>query len=79
MADTETASQIAELESQLTKLKAARASGVFNVRHGDISVTYRSLKEINQAITAIQRELRALNGESSRRPPYYVRQPSKGL
>lgn len=74
--DTETASQIAELEVQLTALKKARASGTYSVRHGDTSVTYRSLSEINKAISAIAKELRVLNGTT--RTPYYARQGSKG-
>lgn len=75
--DTETASQIATLETQLTALKKARASGVLSVRHGDTSVQYRSLSEIERAISAVKKELRALNGGA--RKPRYALQTSKGL
>jgi hypothetical protein len=75
--DTETASEIAELETQLRVLKQARASGVYSVRHGDTSVQYRSLKEINAAISSIQREIRLLRGQT--RTPKYVLQTTRGL
>jgi hypothetical protein len=75
--DTETASEIAELETQLRALKRARSSGVFSVRHGDTMVQYRTLKEINAAIAAIDREIRLLRGET--RKPKYVLQTTRGL
>lgn len=75
--DTETLSQIAEVESQLVSLKKIRASGVFSVRHGDESIQYSSLADINKAIAALNKELRVLKGET--RKPGYILQTSKGL
>lgn len=47
----------AELTARIEKLKAARASGVLSVRHGDQMTTFRSIAEINAAIAADEREL----------------------
>lgn len=66
-----------ELQAQLTALKKARASGALMVRHGDTQVTYRSIKELNEAIAAVTTELNAANGK--KRGPRYARQERKGL
>lgn len=67
----------AELQIQLTSLKKARASGALVVRHGDTQVTYRSMKELQEAIDVITGELNEVNGVKRR--PRYLRQSSKGL
>jgi hypothetical protein len=66
-----------ELTAQLTSLKKARASGALMVRHGDTQVTYRSIDELNKAISAITDELNAATGKKRR--PRYARQERKGL
>jgi hypothetical protein len=67
-----------ELQTQLTALKKARASGALIVRHGDTQVTYRSITELQAAIDAITRELNALDPSRKRRP-FYIRQERRGL
>lgn len=79
MADTDTASQIATLEVQLTALKKARGSGVLTVRHGDTSVTYQSMEALLAAISSIVSEIKALGGGSGGRKPRYIIQRTKGL
>lgn len=68
---------LATLQTQLEALKAARASGALSVRHGDTSVTYRSMDELIKAIEAVQKEINAANGTTRR--PRYVKQWTKGL
>lgn len=75
--DTEDASELAALKDQLKALKAARASGVLIVRHGDESLQYRSMAEIVSAINAVKSDIRALTGEV--RKPAYGIQYTKGL
>lgn len=67
----------AEIQTQLTALKKARASGALMVRHGDTQVTYRSVAELQQAIDILTGELNTANGVG--RGPRYVRQTSKDL
>lgn len=68
--------EIDDLTAQLVALKKARASGALVVRHGDTSITYRSLAEIRDAIAAVQGEINKLNGVG--RGPNYVEQTGKG-
>lgn len=68
---------VAELQTQLTALKKARASGALIVKHGDTQVTYRSIAELQSAIDIITGEINQANGVS--RKPVYVKQSSKGL
>lgn len=66
-----------ELQTQLTALKKARASGALVVRHGDTQVTYRSITELQLAIDAITKELNVAKGRKRR--PHYIRQDRRGL
>lgn len=69
--------EIDDLTAQLAALKKARGSGVLIVRHGDTSVTYRTMQDILDAIIAVQNDIDKLNGNT--RKPRYVVQPGKGL
>lgn len=65
------------MQTQLEALKTARSSGALIVRHGDTQVTYRSIKELQEAIDVLTREINT--GAGVKRRPRYVRQPNKGL
>lgn len=65
------------LTAQLASLKKAQRSGTLSVRHGDTSVTYRSMAELILAINAVQKEINTLNGVT--RKPRYVEQRTRGL
>lgn len=75
--DTETASEIALLESQLANLKVMRSSGVLITRHGDTMVEFQKMSDLLLAIAATAKDLRRLKGTS--RKPFYILQTSKGL
>lgn len=68
----------AELQARLETLKKARDSGALNVRHGDQSVTYRSLSEMERIISELEGEIAALAG-TRRRKIRYTYQSGKGL
>lgn len=72
-------SELTEMQARLVSLKKARDSGTLDVRHGDTSVTYRSLKEINEIILALEGDIAGLAGTTSTRGPKYIHQTSKGL
>ena len=71
MADLET------LTERLELLETAHASGVLVVKHGDTSLTYRSIYELERAINRVKRQINRLNGVE--RKPGYVVQTTKGL
>lgn len=48
---------MATTQSELDALRAARNRGALVVRHGDKSVTYRSLGEMDRLISRMEREL----------------------
>jgi hypothetical protein len=57
-----------ELQAQLDALKKARANGHKRVTYGDRTVEYRDMRELNDAISAIERELAdSLGGSVVRR------------
>ncbi|MEN2977871.1 hypothetical protein P7L78_19145 [Tistrella bauzanensis] len=60
-----------ELRAQLESLRAQRATGVAQVRHGDRSVTYRTGPEIDAAIRQIETDLAAAERRIRRRVPLY--------
>lgn len=74
---SDTSDDLAALNLSLAALKKARGSGVLVVRHGDTSVTYRSMDDINKAIAGVLSEIKALGGTG--RKPRYVVQHFKGL
>lgn len=75
--DTETASEIAEIEARIANLKAMRSSGVLTTRHGDTMVQFQSIKDLNAAIAEEKKDLRRLKGETRR--PVYVVESDRGL
>jgi hypothetical protein len=74
--DPEVEAKIADLKARRDTLKRMRDSGIYQSRHGDTSLTFRSMSEIERAIRSINSELRTLEGKPSR--PGYVVQTSKG-
>lgn len=69
--------ELGDLQTQLAALKKARGSGALIVRHGDTSVQYRSISELDDAIASINGEINSLNGVG--RKPRYGIQTTKGL
>lgn len=65
------------IEAQLVRLRAARASGVLTIKHGETSTTYRSLAEIERAIAVLEGELRLASTTPRTRVRYPV-QLTKG-
>ena len=68
--------QIDAINSQITALKKARASGALIVRHGETSVQYRSLSEIDQIIGTLEDSLNESTTKTRVRYPF---QSGKGL
>lgn len=69
---------LAEKQIELDGLKAARSSGILTVRHGDQSITYRSLAEIEKSISVLEKEIGVLSSDQPRRVRYAY-QSGKGL
>ena len=67
---------LAELEAQRAALVAARASEARTVRFGADEVSFRSVAEIEKAISAVDREIAGLRG---RRVNTFLPTFSKGL
>ncbi len=55
---------LALLQQRLEALKAALATGVLIIQHGDTRTQYRSIDEIKTAIGAVQEDIAAAGGES---------------
>ena len=53
-----------QLNGWLDTLKAARATGVLSVQHGEKRVQYRSISEINAAIGAVEQEIATAGGNA---------------
>lgn len=69
---------VADKQARLTKLKKARDSGVLSVTHQGVSTQFRTLKELERIIAAIESEIGAASGSVTRRT--YLGYPkSKGL
>ena len=68
---------LTELQTQLDDLKAARNTGVLIARHGDVSITYKTDKEMLAAIQSLENDIAAMQG-ATRRRVRYIYQPSKG-
>ncbi|MBR0687334.1 hypothetical protein JQ594_15490 [Bradyrhizobium manausense] len=66
------------LQAQIDALTTARNTGVLTVRHGEQQVTYRSIDELNKAITSAKADLEALQG-TPRRVTQYRFSTRKGL
>lgn len=67
----------AALLAERSKLKRAMRSGVLTVTHGEKSVKYRSLAEMQTALTDIDTELGEVDGVRRRRVRYFS--TTKGL
>lgn len=61
-------------QSQIDAIKAAIASGVLTVRHGETLTTYRSVAEMMRVLAAMQAEV-----DAASRPRRTVAQFDKGL
>lgn len=64
--------------ARVDSLERAVSSGTLVVRHGDTSVTYRSMSDLMQALAYAKGQVDKLNGTSGRKPNY-VEQRTKGL
>lgn len=62
---------VEELQAQLAKLKAARASGAKSISYDNRMVTYRDVAELNAAIASVEQELAALQGTNTVRRFYF--------
>ena len=58
---------VADLKTQLAKLKAKRASGTAEVQFADRKVRYRDDVELQRAIGALEQEIAALEGTATPR------------
>lgn len=62
--------QVQTMKAQLLALKNAARSGALNVKHGDKSVTYRSMSEIKDAIADLEDEIADAEGRRRKRITY---------
>lgn len=53
---------LTEMQTDLDELRRAAASGALSIRHGEKSVTYRSMAELQVAISNLEQEMAAANG-----------------
>lgn len=70
--------EVSVLQTRLSKLKAARDSGVLSVSDQGVSTTFRSLSEMERVIASLQREIDAAGGTVTRRT-YGAYMRGKGL
>lgn len=70
--------ELSDKQAKLVKLKNIKSSGVSAVRSGDDRVDYRSMTEIDQAISALEAEIADLEGATPRRRVRYIYQTGKG-
>lgn len=66
----------AQLEARLEALKTMRDTGVLTVQHGDQQISYRTLRELERIIAALEAEIA---GTTTRRSLRYLYQSGKGL
>lgn len=64
------ATELETLQAQKVALKKAMRSGALNVKHGEKSVTYRSLAEMEKALNGIEDEIAELEGKPRKRVFY---------
>jgi hypothetical protein len=72
-----TNAEIAATTRRIAELKAARASGALIVRHGDTTVQYRSLSEIDKILGSLEDSLVPVTTARTRLK--YLFQSGKGL
>lgn len=68
---------LSEMQAQLSALQAQRSSGVAKVSYGGRSVEYRTLTEIDKAISRLSDEIKTASGVTKKRTLKAV--SSKGL
>lgn len=54
-------------QANVDALKAAIATGALTVRYGDVSTTYRSLAEMRETLSMMEREVAEAAGTTRRR------------
>ncbi|KLK91416.1 hypothetical protein AA309_20175 [Microvirga vignae] len=57
---------LAELEAQLEMLQRARDTGVLQIRKGEDSTLFRSLKEMDEAIRGLELRIRRAKGGAAK-------------
>ena len=55
-----------QMSVQLDALKKARNSGALIVRHGDTMTQFRTLKEMNEVIAALEADIAAASSSGTR-------------
>ena len=68
---------LTENQAALESLKDSRNSGVLIARHGDVSITYKTNADMQDAIRQLEIEISAQQG-GTRRKIRYIYQPGKG-
>lgn len=58
---------LTELQAELEELKYAKRSGIQSVSHKGRTVTYRSMDELDRAISATEAEIAKLTGKPTLR------------
>lgn len=76
MTQEEIDAKLVVLRARKESLKSMIASGIYQSRHGDTSLTFRSFSELERALAMVNTEIRSLTGKPNR--PGYVWQNSKG-
>jgi hypothetical protein len=56
-----------ELQAEKSALESARNSGALRVRHGEKDITYRSVAEINSALSSLNNAIGRLSGKKRTR------------
>lgn len=69
--------EVTEMKEMLDELVRARSSGVLVVKHGDTTTTYRSIAELERAISALEGDIAKAEGRR-RRKVRTITQRSKG-
>lgn len=69
---------VSDLQTRLTEIRKARDSGTLIVKHGESSVTFRSLSEMDQIIADLDGRLNGASSSPTRRT-YGAYQRGKGL
>lgn len=64
------AETVEQLQAQRLALVKAMRSGALNVRHGDKSVVYRSMSEMQTALDMIDEDIDAAAGKKRKRITY---------
>jgi hypothetical protein len=60
---------LTDLQAQLDKLRTARASNVLTVEENGRRITYRSMADIELAITRVLQDIARLQAANGQRPP----------